>query len=262
MFLSEMTWHEINQLDRSTVIVAPFGSIGQHGHHLPLQTDTLIGQELARRLDKECSSSLLVLPVQWLGLSTHHMNFAGTISATVDTFLAVVCEILDSLAQAGFEKFLVLNSHCGNSSALEVALIKCRLKHPRLRMLLVTYWNPAAQELRQLRESAVGGMGHACEFETSLMLAAKPESVRTALIWSDGCWPVSPFQGKDMLASGTVTVPRSFSEFSTSGCVGDPRSAFAEKGERFFDVIIRRLVDLVREFQSGTIDSFQPVSKG
>src|SRR5665213_1137336 len=89
MFLPEMTWQLVNELDRSTVVVVPFGAMEQHGAHLPLETDSLIGQEIARRLDEKCGGRLLVLPCQWLGLSTHHMSFAGTLSASVDTYLAL-----------------------------------------------------------------------------------------------------------------------------------------------------------------------------
>src|SRR6266446_447913 len=168
MFLAEMTWQEIDKLDRSTVVVASFGAMEQHGAHLPLETDTLVGRELARRLDEACQNRLLVLPTQWLGLSTHHMSFAGTISASVETYLALAAEVIESIAQAGFKKILVLNSHGGNMSALDVVLTKCRLKYPDTRIVLVTYWNAAVEQLRYLRGSPEGGMGHACELETSL----------------------------------------------------------------------------------------------
>jgi creatinine amidohydrolase len=188
MFLSKMTWQEVNKLDQSTVVVIPFGAIEQHGLHLPLETDALIAQELARRLDEECGGDLLVAPTQWLGLSTHHMSFAGTITASVDTYLALASEILGSLAAAGFQKMLVLNAHGGNGSALDVVLTKCRLQFPGTRIVLVTYWNVAAQQLSELRETPIGGMGHACELETSLLLAIEPTLVRTDRLQPDGRW--------------------------------------------------------------------------
>jgi creatinine amidohydrolase len=259
MLLPEMTWEEVQALDRRTIVIAPFGAMEQHGPHLPLQTDALIGSELARRLDSLCGDRLLILPTQWLGLSTHHMKFAGTISASVETYLTMAMETLASLVQAGFEKFILLNSHGGNLSALDVVLAKCRQQYPHVRMVLVTYWNVAAADLQKLRESAVGGMGHAGELETSLVLAIRPGLVRTEHLRPDGGWSVSRFLGKDMLSGGCASVSRSFSEISTAGAVGDPRTASAEKGESFFRVIITQLADLVRDLESGEIDELRPV---
>jgi creatinine amidohydrolase len=258
MLLSEMTWQEVDQLDRKTVAVAVFGAMEQHGAHLPLETDALIGQELARRLDQACCGRLLVLPTQWLGLSTHHMSFPGTLTASVDTYLAMASEVLGSIAHAGFEKILVLNSHGGNVSALDVVLTKCRLQYPNTRIVLVTYWSAAAKQLADLRESAEGGMGHACELETSLLLAAKPSVVRRDRIQPDGNWPCSKFLAKDMLVGGSASVSRTFAEISRHGGVGDPRTATPEKGEKFFAAIVNELAELVSDLESGRIDEFRP----
>ena len=258
MFLAEMTWQQINELDRSTVVVASFGAMEQHGLHLPLETDALIGSELARRLDGELNGRLLVLPTQWLGLSTHHMSFPGTISASVDTFLSMATEVIGSLATAGFKKILVLNSHGGNASALDVVLTKCRLQYPAARIVLVTYWNLAVQQLSAIRESAEGGMGHACELETSLLLAVKPELVNKEKLRPDGRWPASRFLGKDMLRGGLASISRTFAEISTYGGVGDPRTASGEKGEKFFSAIVGQLKQLVHELETGVIDEAHP----
>lgn len=257
MFLSKMTWQEVDALSRTTVVVIPFGATEQHGRHLPLETDARIGEELVSRLDAACDSRLLVLPVQWLGLSTHHMDFAGTISATVDTYLALATDIISSIAHAGFQKILVLNSHGGNASALDVVLTKVRMSFANTRIVLVTYWNAAAEQLRGLRESVEGGMGHACELETSLMLAVKPDVVHESSLEPDGRWSTSQFLAKDMLASGSASVSRAFADISAHGGVGDPRTASAEKGEQFFDAIVGRLRELVEELEAGKIDEFR-----
>lgn len=259
MLLSEMTWQEVNNLERSTVVLAQFGAMEQHGLHLPLQTDALIGAEIARRLDAACAGRLLVLPTQWLGLSTHHMSFSGTISASAETYLAMASETLGSIAHAGFKKVLVLNSHGGNVAALEVVLTKCRDRYPDTRMVAVTYWNAAAEPLRKLRESKDGGMGHACELETSLVMAVRPDLVRRDRIQADGRWSTSRFLGKDMLSGGSASVARAFADISANGGVGDPRTASAEKGEKFFAAIVDQLAELVRELESGKIDDFRAV---
>jgi len=261
MLLQEMTWQEIDALDRTTLVVATFGAMEQHGTHLPLETDALIGREIARRLDAACDGRLLILPTQWLGLSMHHMSFSGTLTTSVDTYLSMAFELLGSMARAGFQKILVLNSHGGNVSALDLVLAKCREQYPETRMVGVTYWNAAAAQLAALRESAVGGMGHACELETSLVLATRPDLVRGEGVPPDGRQALSEFLGKDMLVGGSVTISRHFSEISRYGAVGDPRTASAEKGERFFKVIVDRLAQLVAEVESGRIDEFRVIGE-
>jgi creatinine amidohydrolase len=257
MQLREMTSQEVNSLDRATIVLTPFGAMEQHGAHLPLETDALIAERLALRLDESCDGRLLVLPTQWLGLSTHHMSFAGTISASVDTYLALAAEIIGSIAHAGFQKVVVLNAHGGNSSALDVVLTKLRLSYPNTRIVLVTYWNIAAQQLNASRESAAGGMGHACELETSLVLAEKPSVVHTDRMEADGRWPTSRFLAKDMLIGGPAVVSRAFAEISKHGGVGDPRTASAEKGQKFFEAIVGQLRGLIQDLESGQIDDFK-----
>jgi creatinine amidohydrolase len=253
MLLADMTWKEVDALPRSTVVLAPFGATEQHSLHLPVQTDTLIATELANRVDATCGGRLLVLPTQWLGFSPHHMDFAGTVTASSSTYIQLAVETLDSMAQAGFRKFVVLNAHGGNVAILQVALAAFHEKRPDAVAALVTYWHVAADEINSLRESGAGGMGHACELETSLVMAARPALVRTAKIARDGTAPPSQFLWKDMLTPGTVTVWKSFSDFTEHGGSGDPTTASAEKGERFFAAIVSRLREVVEEIDRGTL---------
>jgi creatinine amidohydrolase len=259
MQIADMTWMGVDALDRSTVVIAPFGAMEQHGPHLPMQTDALIAAELAGRLDAAHGGRLLVLPAQWLGLSLHHIDFSGTLSASVDTYINMAAEILGSIAQAGFRKIIALNAHGGNVSALDVALTKCRVQHPEARIIHVTYWNVARAALAELRESAIGGMGHACELETSLVLSLNPALVRQDKVMPDGQWSVAPFFAQDMLVGGAATTARWFKEISGNGGVGDPRTASADKGSRFFDAIVRELSKVVTAFESGEVDHFRRV---
>ena len=188
-----MTWQEVDSYDRSTIVVVPFGAMEQHSLHLPLETDALIAQELSRRLDAACGGSLLILPTQWLGFSPHHMSFSGTLTASAHTFMEMANQILSSIAHAGFRNLLILNSHGGNAAILEVVLAEFQSKHSNSQTVLVTYWNVAADGLQSIRESPIGGMGHACELETSLVLAAKPDArthseASSPMAW--GCVPV------------------------------------------------------------------------
>jgi creatinine amidohydrolase len=250
LFLSELTWQEVDSCDRSTIVVVPFGALEQHSLHLPLETDALIAQELSRRLDTACGGRLLVLPTQWLGFSPHHMSFSGTVTASASTYMEMANQILSSIASAGFRNLLILNSHGGNAAILEVVLAEFQSKQPNTQTILVTYWNVAADELQKLRESPIGGMGHACELETSLVLAIKPSVVHAAKLEPDGMGVRSRFLYRDMLVPGTVSTWWNPAESTKHGGEGDPTSASAEKGERFLTAIVGRLVEVVHEMSS------------
>jgi len=260
MMLEQLTWQQVDSLDRNTAVLVPFGAMEQHGPHLPLKTDALIGASICRRLDAACEGRILVLPEQWLGLSLHHMRFAGTISASVETFIATVTDTISSIAAAGFKNVLALNSHGGNSAAIEVAITKCKSLYPAHRFVGTTYWNLAAAGLAAIRESAIGGMGHACELETSLVLAEQPDLVRTELIRADGKWPASEFLAKDMLRGGPASYALRFDEITNEGVVGDPTLASAAKGEAAYSAIVQALIRLVHQMESGEIDHFLPVA--
>jgi creatinine amidohydrolase len=190
------------------------------------------------------------LPTQWLGYSPHHMSFSGTLTASAATYMEMANQILSSIAHAGFRNLLILNSHGGNVAILEVVLAEFQSKHSDVQTVLVTYWNVATDELQKLRESPIGGMGHACELETSLVLAIKPELVRTAKLEPDGMATRSPFLYRDMLLPGTVSTWWNPAASTKHGGEGDPTSASAEKGERFFTAIVGRLAEVVREMST------------
>jgi creatinine amidohydrolase len=257
-----MTWQEVNACDRSTIVVVPFGAMEQHSLHLPLETDALIAQALAERLDAACGGRLLVLPAQWLGFSPHHMSFSGTLTASATTYIEMANQILTSMAQAGFRNLLILNSHGGNCAILEVVLAEFQSKHPSVQTVLVTYWNVAADELNRIRESPIGGMGHACELETALVLVIKPHLVRTEKMEPDGMGPRSRFLYRDMLVPGQVSTWWNPAETTRHGGEGDPTSASAEKGERFFAAIVNKLAEVVREMELGHFQTQQKLAGG
>ena len=138
LFLAEMTWQEVENYDRLSIVVVPFGAMEQHSLHLPLETDALIAQELSRRMDAACGGSLLILPTQWLGFSPHHLSFSGTLTASAPTFMEMANQILSSIAYAGFRNLLILNSHGGNEAILEVVLAEFQSKHSNAQTVLVT----------------------------------------------------------------------------------------------------------------------------
>ncbi|MFH1566930.1 MAG: creatininase family protein, partial [Gemmatimonadota bacterium] len=122
MLLAEMTSPEIAALPRDIVVLLPIASCEQHSLHLPVYTDSFIGGEVARRVHVQVPEDVLVLPVQWLGYSQHHIRYPGTVSAVSETHLALMMDMVDSMIVHGFRKILLLNSHGGNGAGISVLL--------------------------------------------------------------------------------------------------------------------------------------------
>ena len=120
MILAEMTSPEIDALPRDVVVLMPVASCEQHSLHLPVFTDSMIGGEVARRVHERVPDDVLVLPVQWLGYSQHHIRYPGTISAISETHLLLMMDIVASMVGYGFKKILVQNSHGGNGPNISV----------------------------------------------------------------------------------------------------------------------------------------------
>ena len=254
MFLYELIWQQGANLDRSRVVLIPFGSVEQHSLHLPLGTDSIIGEAIARRLEQELPEQVLLLPFTWLGCSRHHMDFAGSLTAEIDTFIEVGEQLVSSMSEHGFRIFILLNSHGGNTNKVSLMAEKLRYKlGPTVKVVAVTYWHLISEEIKSIRETPIGGMGHSGELETSVMLVVRPELVRNDLIDADGPEEPSKFEGRDLFASGKVSVAKPFKEMTRHGGIGDPRKASREKGERILAVIVENLAEVVVEIRSGKI---------
>lgn len=148
MQLGELNWREAGQQTHK-VVVLPIGSLEQHGHHLPLLTDSLIGGEVARRAEAELGDEALFLPILWVGASDHHRGFPGTVSLKNETYVRVLVEMLESLIGAGFRRIVLLNSHGGNIVPAQMAIYDVQIRYHRQMpdlWLAFTTWFEIAQE--------------------------------------------------------------------------------------------------------------------
>src|SRR5262249_6387105 len=130
MKYGELKRTDIEKMDKThTVVLVPLGSLEQHGPHLPLLTDSLLGGEVAARVEAALPETVLLLPMQWLGSSHHHLKFAGTISVPSDLYIEMVYHICESSLAAGFRRILLQISHGGNEVPCQEVLYRLMLKH-------------------------------------------------------------------------------------------------------------------------------------
>jgi creatinine amidohydrolase len=228
MLLSEFTWSQVAGLSRDTPVVFPVAALEQHGHHMPVMTDSLLTEELIRRLEADFYQSVLFAPLQWLGNSHHHMDFPGTLSADPRLYIDLLVGLLENFIAHGFKRLIILNGHGGNDVPGKQAVFEVRQRHRQrkdLLLLFATYWNLGAEPWQQDLNLKQRVMGHACEWETSMMLRIRPD-----LVGDLSQVKAVPFGNPFEPASRGWIMP----DRSTPGHVGDPTEATAEKGEALF----------------------------
>src|SRR5262245_11662984 len=186
MRFAELTWPLVRQVPRDlVVVVAPIAACEQHSWHLPTITDTVLVTAVAEGVERRLPQQVLLLPTQWLGASAHHLRFGATLSAEVDTHIQMLCDLLTPLLDDGYPRVLVLNGHGGNIDTMPVELRRLRSRYPQRQVSAASYWDLAAKELAALAEGPRKVMGHACEFETSMLLHLRPDLVRRDQIRDD-----------------------------------------------------------------------------
>jgi creatinine amidohydrolase len=238
MKFHEMTAPEIRSVPRdASVVLAPIAACEQHSRHLPTYTDTILCTAVAEGVESKLPREVLLLPTLWLGASHHHLRFGGTLSADVDTHVTILCELLQPLLTDGFQRVMILNGHGGNIDTLHVALRKLQTRFPNRHLTGASYWELAEKELAALAEGPRKSMGHACEFETSMVLALRPELVRRDAIRDD---PPSDDAG----LRGLFTAEDMYQK-TDHGCVGYPERASAEKGRACLNAAISQTCEVV-----------------
>jgi len=239
MRFHEMTFPEQRKVSRdTTVIVAPIAACEQHSLHLAAYTDTVLVTGVADGVEQALPQNVLLLPTLWSGASGHHLRFGATLSLEVDTLVEVLCDMLTPILTDGFKRILILNGHGGNVDPMHMAL---RLLQPDWtdRILsAASYWSLAEKELAALAEGPRKTMGHACEFETSMMLALRPDLVRRSEIRNDPAQDTPALRG--------LFLADDMKQKTDHGAVGYPELATAEKGRIFLNAAIARTVEVVQ----------------
>jgi len=235
--LEEMVWPEVEsalEAGTRTAIVA-VGSIEQHGPHLPLNMDTLDGDELSRRMALELGDAIAA-PTIRPGCSGHHMEFPGTITVPPETLMDMIRSYCRSLDEHGFEYIVLVPTHGGNFGPVKTVA-------PDIAREIDATVIPLADldEHMQLLNEGLSEAGieydqdviHAGAAETAMVLAIEEDLVRTDRLESGPEGDISPAR---LLSQG-------FRSITENGVLGDPNEATIEAGEAIIQKVVKTYVE-------------------
>jgi creatinine amidohydrolase len=234
-----MSWPAVDALDRAMPVVLPTAALEQHGHHLPVFTDSILVGEVTRRAESQLKDRILLAPVMWLGNSAHHMDFAGTMTAAPRTYPDLVADMVENFLAHGFRRIAIVNGHGGNNIPAQQAIFEIRQRHRNrddLLLLFSPYWALGTRPHEVDPSIEQQGMGHACEWETSMILALAPQLVGDY----KKAQPVDPRGAFDPASRAWTTKDR-----STAGHIGNPAAATAGKGETLLKLFTADVVSFL-----------------
>src|SRR4029079_12703859 len=139
MNLTDLTWPAVKALDPATPVVFPVAALEQHGHHMPLFTDSLLLGEVVRRVHESLGEKILMAPLQWLGNSDHHLDFPGTLSMRPRVYLGMLAGMLDCVIGRGCRRLVFLNGHGGNDVPGKQVVFEVRQKYRDRNDLLLLF---------------------------------------------------------------------------------------------------------------------------
>lgn len=247
--LAALTLPEVKRYaEKESTVLIPVGAIEQHGEHLPLWTDTLIVESLLLDCAKEFENVLVAPPIPW-GLSQAHSSFGLAFSLEPSTFLALLLQIGESLLNGGFSRQVWVNGHNGNKGVLATLVYESQRIHG-LSIATLTYYDLVGETFAELRRSPLGGAGHACEFETSLMEHLSTDPLAAAAPGTGSARADPPLDAgfRDMFHPGTVLMGSRFASQHPDGVAGSPDLASANLGKTMYEACLASLVVVVRQF--------------
>jgi creatinine amidohydrolase len=245
MRLQLMTWPEVEAyLEGSKGIIVPIGATEQHGPTGLIGTDAICAETLAWKAGELADA--MVGPTLSVGMSEHHMHFPGSVTLRPTTLIAVVRDVILSLARHGFRRFFFVNGHGGNTASINAAIFEAYTEAPPLleegdavRCLTGEWWaTPSAQELSSELFGDKDG-DHASASEVSIASAAYPDHLKSADL------------DRDVPPSTHVFGPADFRRRYPEGRMGShPELASVKAGQRIIEAVASDLAEDYRKFLS------------
>lgn len=249
VWLQENKWEDVeNYLKKKKTIIVPFGSVEQHGKHLPLGTDAFVAQKLAEDAGK--LTHTLVAPPAWFGWAPHHMAYPGTVTLRPETLTVLVEDICQSLIYHGFEKIIIINGHReANLPPIKIASARLRNKTGAFIPIVDPFYFHF-KEGKKLRKSPPGGIGHAEELESSHMYylypdLCSPENAFDNIPDQPSFMIFDPFVEEDRVLTSSDTA--TYLEHTKNiGVAGASTQASKETGEKYHKTFIEKLAEFIR----------------
>jgi creatinine amidohydrolase len=224
---NELTREQLREMAPTAMVVLPEGATEQHGPHLPVGTDAMAVEQIARDAASAASQQIpvIVAPILYFGSSHHHLPFGATMSIQTETYYRVVRDLVESLITCGFRRVFVLNGHGGNHELVQLVVRDLALRY-QVSLAAASYWDVAMDALRSREElRAFLIPGHAGTFETSLIMALYPELVQEP----------RPLRDRDPTTRPSSNIRHEYHGFlpSIDGFTDSPANGTAEMG-RFY----------------------------
>ena len=254
MKLIEMNRDEVQAACGHAVALLPIAAIEQHGPHLAISTDTAIVSAVAESAESALPEHVVLCPTLPYGASHHHFGFGATMSLLPETYVQVLVDLAGSLLHSGFRRIVFLNGHGGNIAAAKHVLTILTQRYDdqyRPNIVLATYWELAGKPFSGEPPMESAALAHACEYETSLMLHLYPERVQM-----EKAKPIIPppgnsyFGWENEIPNRGVTISKSTHFLSSSGSVGSPHLATADKGRKLMEEAITATIEFLDEFRT------------
>lgn len=241
--LARLTWVDAKAaLARARVALVPVGATEQHGPHMTLDTDTAIAEAFSRRMADALGDAAIVGPTVSMGMSEHHLAFAGTMTLTSSTLMSLIHDLVAGFAHNGVRKVILVNGHGGNIDPLRI--VAREATRDGLAEVSSLMWATLAADL--IRERAATPFhSHACDIETSVAMAIAPQ-----VVLADRIEAPQPAIGTAPLAvpRSPYDIPVPFEHWTRNGALGDPRLATRELGEEIVTLALERALEFARRF--------------
>lgn len=231
---------------KPTIAILPLGATEQHGPHLPFETDTIIADAIAKRVEAQLPDNInaLFLDVEPVGYSPEHMDFPGSRTLEFDEAINRWIGIGEIVHKRGINKFLMLNAHGGNSPLMTIVAQELRVRFDML--AVATSWTRFIKQCPAIsaNEQAIGI--HGGEIETSVMLVLAPELVKMEMAKN---FPSLQEQlianRKHLRAYGPHAFGWKMGDLNSQGVVGNARKATPETGEALLEMAVEGIVELM-----------------